>query len=291
MKQAPFGLLACEPNWVYPLCNTIGAAGLAALDNQLGTRHWAGVEPRFREAFDSEFLSPDGRIIPCRSEYLGLAFPMVGGAVGQAFPAYFLNATLPDLALRHWLTTRRTLQDPGARRRSLWAIDVGNYRFSRASSYAATAAAARELGDGEIASALLVELDSECPPSVFGGVLHRPNASLWAHAAEGLARFGRRDSLRRMVEPDGSASLGPCLADAPYADVMVAKAKDTGGALRAVLYPAHSPKHTTLQLSGLRPSGHYRIEGQPEFVADAAGKAAATVYVSGRTEIFIHPVE
>jgi hypothetical protein len=33
--RAPFGLLACEPNWVYPLCNAITAAAIRAQDTAL----------------------------------------------------------------------------------------------------------------------------------------------------------------------------------------------------------------------------------------------------------------
>lgn len=38
---------------------------------------------------------------------------------------------------------------------ALWSIDVGDYRLSRASSYAATAAAVVELDDEEVATRLL----------------------------------------------------------------------------------------------------------------------------------------
>ena len=45
--RSPFYLMACEPNWVYPLCNTMGAAALRAHDAQSGQmgRSRAGVSP------------------------------------------------------------------------------------------------------------------------------------------------------------------------------------------------------------------------------------------------------
>jgi hypothetical protein len=107
-------------------------------------------------------LTPEGEFVPCRSSRLGFALPQIGGAVGQAFPCFFLNATLPGIARRHWLGLREDLAGPDFRRR-LWPIDVGNYRFTRASSYAATAVAARELGDDEVAERLLAALDEDCP--------------------------------------------------------------------------------------------------------------------------------
>ncbi|MFX8868054.1 hypothetical protein ABTM84_18890, partial [Acinetobacter baumannii] len=31
-RASPYGLLACEPNWIYPLCNLITMAGIRAAD-------------------------------------------------------------------------------------------------------------------------------------------------------------------------------------------------------------------------------------------------------------------
>ncbi len=104
--RAPFGLLACEPNWVYPLCNAITAAAIRAQDTAGGSSVWNGIEASFRHRLETEFLSPVGRFIPCRSSLTGLALPPVGGAAMQALPCLFLNATLPDIARRHWLILR-----------------------------------------------------------------------------------------------------------------------------------------------------------------------------------------
>ncbi|HEX8569054.1 MAG TPA: hypothetical protein VF699_03905, partial [Caulobacteraceae bacterium] len=246
-RTAPLGLIACEPNWVYPLCNAIAAAGVRVQDNLAGAHRWRAAEGPFLAALERELITPAGDFVPCRSSYLGVALPQIGGAVGQAFPCFFLNAALPALARRHWLVLRDSLLADDFRRR-LWRIDVGNYGFSRASSFAATAAAAVEMGDLEVADRLLGALDEDCPRRVLDGVAHRPDASLWAHAAELLARAGRADALRDMATATPRApALEPHIADAPYPGVLVAAARASRGALEAVLHPGAGPGVQTVR--------------------------------------------
>jgi hypothetical protein len=289
--SAPFGLIACEPNWIYPLCNAIGAAGVRIDDNLAGRQRWAGVEGAFLRGLEHEMLTPGGDFVPCRSSRLGFALPQIGGAVGQAFPCFFLNATLPGVARRHWLGLREGLAAPDFRRR-LWPIDVGNYGFTRASSYAATAAAARELGDHEVAERLLAALDEDCPRRVQGGVAHRPRASLWSHGAELLARTGRADGLRDMAT---GAPRAPCLqphiAEAPYPGVLVAAARAHGGELRAVLRPGLAAGPQPISFAGLRPGAVYRLSGDAAglVMASPEGGASIRLPIEGRTELRLRP--
>ena len=160
--RSAFHLIACEPNWIYPLCNTIGAAAMKAHERMTGSNGWTAHEADFRERLENEFIDLAGRFVPCRSTYSGFALPMIGGAQPQAMPSFFMNATMPDIAMRQWLLLRRQLvqagkSGPGLARRSFWPIDTGNYRFSRASAFAGTALAAVEMGDREVAQLC-------CPP-------------------------------------------------------------------------------------------------------------------------------
>ena len=43
--RSAFCLVACEPNWIYPLCNTIGAAAMKAHDRMSGRDRWSAHEP------------------------------------------------------------------------------------------------------------------------------------------------------------------------------------------------------------------------------------------------------
>jgi len=290
-ERAPYGLLACEPNWIYPLCNAITATAIRCSDAQQGTGHWDRLEPAFRRHLESEFITAAGRLVPFRSGLTGLAAPQIGGALMQAFPCLFLNAVLPDIARRQWILIRDDLT-PGRAQRALWPIDIGNYRISRASSYAAAAAAAVEMGDGEIAASLLEALDRACPLEVVGGVAHRARASLWAHAIEMIARFGQADALRSLVAAPPHASrdgarAGPFIKAADYPDVLVAKAVNRDGALSAVLYPGRKAGFLFLTVGGLAPSETYvaAIGRDYRFVADAHGEARLSLPIFGRTEL------
>jgi hypothetical protein len=49
--RSAFCLVACEPNWIYPLCNTIAAAAVRGLDTQSGGGRWRTSNPRFAAAW------------------------------------------------------------------------------------------------------------------------------------------------------------------------------------------------------------------------------------------------
>jgi hypothetical protein len=293
-RRAPYGLLACEPNWIYPLCNAITATAIRCSDAQRGTGHWDNLEPAFRRHLETEFITPTGRLVPFRSSLTGFAAPPVGGALMQAFPCFFLNATLPDIARRQWLLVWEALT-PDRARRALWPIDIGNYRLSRALSYAAAAAAAMEMGDAEIGESLLEALDRVCPLEVAGGVAHRGNASLWAHALEMIARFGQANALQSLVAAPPHASCegahrGPFIKAADYPDVLVAKARQRGGVLSAVLYPGKDAGFHVVTIGGLVRDQTYvvAIGADYRFVADANGEARLSLPIFGRTELRIN---
>ncbi|WP_131819214.1 hypothetical protein [Sphingomonas jatrophae] len=283
--RAPWGLLACEPGWIYPLCNLLTGVGLRTADAD----RWAAVAPRMRRGLDA-FTTRDGRLVPFRSTLTGLGLPPAGGIVMQAFPCLFLSALYPDLAQLHWGRVRAAL-DSKPWPRLFWPVDVGNYGFSRASSLAASAAAAVELGDGAAAAAMLAMLDARCPARTIDGVRHRPRASLWAHALELAARCNRPGGLAALAGAGVTGRDGPCLAHADYPDVLVAGAVAEVGALRLVLHLAGGRPHT-MRLARLRPERHYRIEGDATgFVkADGRGEADLVIQGQGRTVLLIKPV-
>ncbi|MEO1456694.1 MAG: hypothetical protein AAFV49_03885 [Pseudomonadota bacterium] len=291
MAAAPFGLMPCEPNWIYPLCNTIAATALSAGDTAYGTSRWQRLEDRFETALLTEFSRPDGSFVPFRSSLTGLAGPAVGGAVMQAFPCFFLNATLPHLAARHWERTAPMLTEDRFRR-ALWPVDVGNYGFSRASSYAASAAAAREMGDDDVARRLLAALDEECPGIVVEGAMHRPRVSLWAHAVELMARCGEAGALARLINTSKPPS-GPRLAHVPYPDILVARAVAADDGLDLVLHSDAGPARASLRFTGLMPRRAYQLRGSEIGLgnSDAAGEMVVDIPVERRTTFYLLPAE
>lgn len=292
--NAEYGLLACEPNWIYPLCNAISATAIRTHDSIYGTTYWDEIQVSFRHALETEFIIPAGQFVPFRSSYTGFAAPQIGGAVMQAFPCFFLNAVLPDIAERQWLCLTRDMTDKSWRR-SLWPVDIGNYTFSRASSYAATAAAARELGDDETANLLLQYLNVECPKILIDNVAHYQNASLWANATAFMAQTGTANSLRNIVtEPYESESNQPYLAEADYSDVIVAKTIQEDQSLTIVAYPANKPGQFKLQVGGLRPNTWYQLKPEGRdgntFHTNAHGMENLSILLDGRTTIQIYPI-
>ncbi len=171
----------------------------------------------------------------------------------------------------------------------MWPVDVGNYRFSRASSYAATAAAAVEMGDGEMAAKLLGALEEDCPRTLAGGVAHRADASLWAHAVELMARCSRAGGLRAIVTASAPGAGAPFIADADYPQVLFARATATGGALEAVIYPGREPGPVTLTIGGLAPGRRYSGDGAAPVVADRSGEARIGIVLRGRIALRLAP--
>jgi hypothetical protein len=290
-RAAPFGLLSCEPNWIYPLCNLITACGLRAADHRTGSAHWPDIAARFGAGLGGEFTTPSGDFVPFRSSLTGFAAPGVGGAVMQTFPCLFLNALYPDLAEEHWERARRQAETRGWRQ-ALWPIDVGNYGFTRAAGYAASAAAAVEMGDAVSARALLDLFDTDCPAMTATGVTHRPRASLWAHALELTARLGCANGFRGLIESPDNVLAGPHLAEADYPEILVAAARRNGETLRLVLHPGGAGAIRPIAISGLKPGRHYRtgLADQPFARADGTGRAVVAVPLYGRTELRIVPV-
>jgi hypothetical protein len=295
LRRSPFGLVPCEPNWIYPLCNTMGACAVLAHDVQRGSTAWHGSHADgFRRHLDAEFLDAFGRLVPCRSSVTGLALPAIGGVMPQAMPCYFLNALAPDLARRQWLLLRRHLFDAQGRfrRKPFWPIDTGNYGFSRASAYTATALAARELGDDAVYDHCMAALEAECPGTLRGGVIHRNKASVWSHGVELMALASERDGLRSLIN-NPPRHGGPWLDEARYPDVLVASAHaDACGGLRAVLYGGgdgndgdEAHRWHGVVVGGLRPGALYKVEGASvsHILAGRHGRARLRIRLVGRT--------
>lgn len=289
-RSSRYGLLDCEPNWIYPLCNLITMVGIKAADSRLGSNRWESLAEPFLDALVREGLRDDGTFIAFRSSLTGIAPPAPGGIVMQAFPCLFLNALSPEMAGHQWRLVRQRL-DHGSWKRLFWPVDVGNYAFSRASSYAATAAAAVEMGDEEVASECLRRLDEECPSHELAGAIHRENASLWAHALELIARCSEQDGLRNLTASKIERT-GPHLAAAPYPEVIVAHAAQRDRRLNLILDPGRANASPLLELGGLMPERHYHtgLAAAPFVRSDHQGRALLRIDLNDRTRITLDPV-
>lgn len=287
--RSAFHLIACEPNWIYPLCNTIGAAAVKSYAPDV----WEGQHAHFRQMLDQEFLAYGTSIVPCRSQYTGLSLPRIGGVMPQAMPCFFLNAILPDVAMRQWLSLRRqVLSATGLRHSNFWRIDTGNYRPSRAAAYAATALAAAELGDDEVRDLCLSALDAAYPSVSKGQNFYRPKASIWAHAVEFMARATTPHAFKRLMSAAPQPQKGLFICAASYPEVLVARAVCENGMLSAVFYPGDAPSRQAIEIAGLIAGQVYVCDGADEknIVGNAAGNALIHLHLDGRKEILIKPL-
>ncbi|GAA1749433.1 hypothetical protein [Aeromicrobium alkaliterrae] len=299
MERSAYTLYSCEPRWIYPVCNTFGVNTLALHDRLHGSSMLPGLEERIRRAYVEEFHRPDGRIIGVRSETLGLSWSPWSGDGVWLPTTYWMHPTMPDLAHRSWWLMRETvLQEtdghyalpPSLANR----CDSGSYAFGRPTfGQVLLAMAAREIGDEQVASSVLADLDRTETVEREGGAARYAGLSTQGNLYALMARFGRQSGLRDLVGHGTPESwrTGPRLAEAAYPEVLVARAFTDGRALECVLRPGDGPVRTRVQVDRLRPGGRYAIVGATcsESTADVDGVLHLEVDLGGRTELRVEP--
>lgn len=291
--SAEFGMFACEPNWIYPICNHYGMLSLATHDALIGTqlvdRHLSG----WLHGLETEFTDAAGSTVGLRSQYTGLPVPF---PVSEAGYSFFENAFLPSRARQQWAIARKELEpllveDGGGLRLSLpgEGLDAGNYRTGHAGTYGTILVAAREFGDKRIADAALAGLERDCMPTVEDGVLRYRKASNIANSTAILGSLMQTgDFARTFAEGAPKQALaGPMIEAMDYPDTLVASAWSDGKGLQAVFYPGRNPGLRTIPVSRLMPNMRYRLKGavETELVADAAGVACFSITLNDRTEV------
>ena len=295
---AEFGHFACEPNWIYPICNHYGMAALAVQDAVCGTDNVRRYLPRWLDKMDEEFTDESGSIIGLRSQHTGLPVPF---PVGEAGYAPFENVFAPERARELWAVARREIapaihDGPDGRPRISLpgkGLDTGNYKSGHAFAFAAIMVGAREFGDDAIAQAAQNSLDADCGREVSGGVRRYVGGSNDANAYAVLGQLMRTGDFRRSFAQGPSAETlrGPVLEDAAYPQVLVARAVSDGEGLDLVVYPGRDDGPQTIGLARLRPGADYTVSGATtdRIVASATGTADLTVMLRGRTAVRLAP--
>jgi len=296
MENSAYTLFACEPNWIYPICNTMGMNTLLSHDRDHETDYFADLSDDLRTSYEQEFLRADGRLIGVRSNHLGLSWNFWSGEAVQLSTAYWLHATMPDVAHRTWWLVKRQLDETGALPVSASnRLDPGNYHLgTQAYGRVLTMLTARELGDEETATRIQKTLDERERTVEANGATKYAEASTFTNVYSNLARFSRYSAMRDLLRFGVPAAWksGPVLADASYPDVLVAKAVSDGSALELVLRPGNGPVRARLGIERLRPGATYAVTGAAgsTVVASAAGTAEIHVDLSGRLEVDLRPV-
>jgi hypothetical protein len=70
--KSPWGLVVCEPNWIFSACNMRGAAGLMIHDRVHGTHYWDMIKDGYYRGLEQEFVRPDGMLNFYRSARTGI---------------------------------------------------------------------------------------------------------------------------------------------------------------------------------------------------------------------------
>jgi hypothetical protein len=300
MLGSPYCVYPCEPNWIYPYCNTYGLNAAIMYDRLHGKGWPEELIERVREGLEGNFVLPDGRWASARSSLIGLKLP--GAATGyDALMAYWLYPGLPDVAQRSWWLARERLTKAGQNGGSAWEVaprswdrvDPGDYSLGNATfSNVTVALAAREMGDEEAARALERRLE-EVPTVEAGGVRRFEDASVYTSLTHALARVTRENSMRDLIRygfPE-AWQKGPVLSEAAYPQVLVARAVSDGNDLQLVLQPGAGPCRTTLALERLVPGRPYAVEGAmiDRIEADGDGRATVDVELSDRLKVRVRP--
>jgi hypothetical protein len=295
---AEFGLFACEPNWIYPICNHYGMVSLAVQDAVCATDNVQRYLPGWFAKLDEEFTDESGSIIGLRSQLTGLPVPF---PVGEAGYAPFENCFAPDRAQKQWAIARREIAPAvhpdanGKPRINLpgKGLDTGNYKAGHIGAFAGILVAAREFGDDAIAEAAQNSLDSDCGLEVVDGVRRYVHGSNGGNVYAVLGQLMRAGDFRRsFIEgPSAAALAGPVLEEASYPDVLVARAISNGTDLRLVLYPGAGDGVQAVGLALLQPGRDYAVEGASvgRITASREGTARLDIALHGRTEVVITP--
>ncbi|MET0887642.1 MAG: hypothetical protein ABWX92_14470, partial [Mycetocola sp.] len=295
IDASEWGMLVCEPNWLYSYCNGTAANTFKIQDRMTGTDYWSALEGRYIRTLDEEMHRPDGLAMSFKSTRTGY------GHGAKPSRSVELRPIAPDLADRAWALMKAGVwltDDEGKVTSTVFphmpkALDYGNAGESAAQRYGVMLQAAREAGDEERASVTWNELLEVGDPIRTRDGLEFPGASIMAKSNAGLGAFGRKGAWLDLVErglPEAWAS-GPILKEVPFDDVMVARAETDGQVLDLVLYPVDDVTETSLVLARLTPGRSYEVSGDltTSVVSDDEGEAVVSVRLTGRTAIHIRP--
>lgn len=294
---AEFGHFACEPNWIYPICNHYGMLSLVTHDALLGTRFVDRHIENWFGKMDTEFTDASGSIIGLRSQHTGLPLPFL---VSELAFSFFQHTFAPGRARQQWAIARKEIEPliketpegpqlrfPGA------GLDVGNYRRGHVSALGNFLVAAQEFGDLRVAEAAQRGLEADGGLTREGGVQRFLGGSNISNATAIMGQLMAAGDFRRtFTAGPGAASLaGPMIETVDYPAVLVARARSDGSRLEATFYPGQEAGRQRILLAQLVPGQLYRVTGaeEVEICPDHRGNSMVHIMLSGRTELTVEP--
>ncbi|MDB5502878.1 MAG: hypothetical protein JWR89_2780 [Tardiphaga sp.] len=296
--HAIYYLYACEPHWVFPICNSYALCGVKPFDRTNGTSIAAAVYPPFMRGLEGEFIAPGGGLQPELSSLVGIS-PFWNVTQMQMdnllSVSQVINAIHPGYAKLWYVLARHEYLELTATglelKQGSWSdcTDFGNYQQNPGMALGTIALAAREHGDDIIAEAALRKAAELLTPVTTPGVLAYQDISNTANINLAVARWARRDHWLDVINfaPRPGAITGPILSDCAYPDVLVARAISNGTDLNLVLYDGKQPGRFPIRIARLSPGRSYAVEGaQPaSLLASPDGAATLHVELNGRTVV------
>jgi hypothetical protein len=290
--ESQMGFFPCEPGWAFAACNTIGAQALLGYEVLHGRPVWSEYEPRWRDTLLQEYLMPDGNYANIRCTRTGLSWD-TGETPGGEYLTTGTNQfrdVAPDLAARGRALATRGLPGKLAGLSALIGDDgelqlelPTEWERNRARKTALTAwtkliAGARMVGDERLASAAQRAADRQCRTDDRWP--QRPVAAgVQTLAVHLIVRWATPLDTGDLNLRGYVAPTGPLLDDAPWPQVLVAKARSLDGrSLDLTLYRHELAAGDTVRLgfAQLTPHARYRF-GDQTVVVDASGCATAEI--------------
>jgi hypothetical protein len=304
LKRTEIGLMVCEPNWLYNMCNGIAQTSLAMHDRLHGTTDLNDLLPRYLQSMEEEFMTVDGEVVGIRSSRMGMTLPGITTIVSDCAWIWYQNALAPAMADRLWEIVRHDfakVRDDGTldlKLRGADKIDVGNYRSGKDfTAVSMLLQLATELGDNEMRVAALQHLVEGYGPTTKDGV-RQFDVSVLSNINLMLALFTRHNGWRDLVlyGPPDEWKSGPRLGGVTYPEVLVARAVSDGQDLDLVLAPGMGHRRVTLPIERLVPGRAYRmsggvttVDGATDVIADDQGQASLQLDLGGRTRVRLTP--
>jgi hypothetical protein len=300
-------LYACEPHWVFPLCNAYAYSGLLPYDRVNGTHHARDNHAALVHQLEADFLLPDGSVRAVLNtltgwRWLSRGMPVQSSLILLLQLCRVSNAFHPGYARRWYLIAREkflAIDTEGhlQLKELSWdeLLDLGNYRKTPGYLLGVLALAAREHGDELMARAALNEADRRFTRVVRDGVLAYEGISTIANINLAAARMAGFRDWQNMIAYGINAEKisGPILAGCVYPNVLVAAAHGDKDSLELVLYPGGLPSSDPqiLHIERLEPNSRYRIEGVEEAAIETSNQQTNTtlnVILKGRTELRLY---
>ncbi|MEN9643982.1 MAG: hypothetical protein RL238_651 [Actinomycetota bacterium] len=292
-ERSRLGFFPCEPGWAFAACNTIGAQALLGHDRLHGTSLWSGIEQRWRDTLEAEYLMPDGNYANIRSTHTGLSWDTGETPGGEYFTtgSHSFKDVARDLHARGRALQLRGLPQKMAGLRALVADGVlqlqlpeewerNRARRTATPSWTKLIGGARAVGDDTVAEAAIRAHDQQCATGE-----RWPERPLTA----GVANLALHMLVRWSTPLDNAsinlrgyeAPAGPMVTAAPWPQVLITLARSTDGAsldLGIRPGPVATDAPVTLDLAALTPGAIYRLAGDGiELALTAAADGTSSI--------------